>query len=37
MDVEKLKKINQLSKDLKRHGLVVEEAITQASTILSEK
>ena len=36
MDVEKLKKINQLSKDLKRHGLVVEEAITQASTILSE-
>lgn len=37
MDVEKLKKINQLSKDLKRHGLVVEEAISQASTILSEK
>lgn len=37
MDVERLKKINQLSKDLKKHGLVVEEAITQASTILSEK
>jgi len=36
MDVEKLKKINQLSKDLKRHGLVVEEAITQASNIVNE-
>jgi len=36
MDVEKLKRINQLSKDLKRHGLVVEEAITQASNIVNE-
>ncbi|MBN1644913.1 hypothetical protein JW851_02650 [Candidatus Woesearchaeota archaeon] len=36
MDVEKLKKINQLSKELKKHGMAMEEAIEQASDSVHE-
>ncbi|MBD3361739.1 hypothetical protein GF358_03025 [Candidatus Woesearchaeota archaeon] len=37
MDVEKLRKINQLSKELKKHGMAMENAIEQASESTQEK
>jgi hypothetical protein len=36
LDVEKLKKVNQLSKDLKKHGMAMEDAIEQASDSVHE-
>lgn len=36
MDIEKLRKINQLSKELKKHGMAVEDAIEQASESVHE-
>jgi len=37
MNVEKLKKINQLSKEFKKQGMAMEEAISQASESVNEK
>jgi len=37
MDVEKLRKINQLSKEFKKHGMAMEEAIGQATDSVNEK
>lgn len=37
MDLEKIKKVNQLSKEFKKHGMAMEEAIEQASDSVHEK
>jgi hypothetical protein len=37
LNVEKLKKINQLSKEFKKHGMAMEDAIEQASESVHEK
>lgn len=36
MDVEKLKKINQLSKEFKKHGMAMEDAIREAGDTIHE-
>jgi uncharacterized protein YnzC (UPF0291/DUF896 family) len=37
MDIEKIKKVNKLSKEFKRHGLTREDALSQAGDIVNEQ
>lgn len=37
MDIEKLKKVNQLSKELKKHGMAMEDAIKEAGETVHEE
>ena len=37
MNVEKLKKVNQLSKEFKKHGMAMEEAIKEAGETVQEE